>query len=333
MKLRFPAAFIALTAITVGCGTNAPKGRTPLRIALARSVFTYLPVYLAEPLGFYREENLSVTLEEFPGGAKAMEAVLGGSADIAAGFYEHAIQMAAEGRSIRSFVTMLRYPGMALVVSPKAHRRITRIEDLKGVVLGVGTPGSPTHFYLNYLLSRHGIHAADAKVVGIGAPASAAAALEHGTVDAAVVGGALVILRQRFPNLVVLAESFSPEGVRQSLETDEYPGATLLAPVGWLQQNAVTARHMARAITKTLVWLHEHTAEEVLAKLPPQARTSDETDLASLKLFLPLFSRDGRMNGTTAPAVRRVLAVSLERVRTAAIDLVQTYTNEFLETQ
>jgi NitT/TauT family transport system substrate-binding protein len=181
MRVGFVAVLAVLAVLGVsllGCGEGSSANTSRLRVALARSPFTYLPVYLAEPLGFYRDENLSVTLEEFPGGAKAVEAVLGGSADIAAGFYEHAIQMAAEGRPFRAFVTMLQYPGMALVVSPKASRRIARIEDLKNTLVGVGTPGSPTHFYLNYLLSRHGIKPADVAVVGVGSPATAAAAVE-----------------------------------------------------------------------------------------------------------------------------------------------------------
>jgi NitT/TauT family transport system substrate-binding protein len=330
MRVGFMAALTTLAVSLSGCGDRSPAAAFRIRVALARSPYTYLPVYLAEPLGFYRDEHLAVTLEEFPGGAKAVEAVLGGSADIAAGFYEHTIQMAAEGRPFRSFVTMLRYPGMALVVSPKASRRIARIEDLKNAIVGVGTPGSPTHFYLNYLLSRHGMKPGDVAVVGVGAPATAAAAVEHGKVDAAVVGGALVVLQQRYPALVVLAESFSQEGVRQSLQVDEYPGATLLAPASWLQQNASAARHMARAILRTLDWIHAHTPEQLRQELPPAYRTDEQTDLASLRLFLPLFSHDGRMNPASASAARRVLAVSVDKVRDSNIDLEQTYTNAFV---
>jgi NitT/TauT family transport system substrate-binding protein len=330
MRPGFIAAFAILALALSGCGDGATANTSRIRVALARSPYTYLPVYLAEPLGFYRDENLSVTLEEFPGGAKAVEAVVGGSADIAAGFYEHAIQMTAEGRPFRAFVTMLRYPGMALVVSEKASRRIARIEDLKNATVGVGTPGSPTHFYLNYLLASHGLKPTDVAVVGIGAPAAAAAAVEHGTVDAAVVGGALVILQRRQPRLVVLAESFSPEGVRQSLQVDEYPGATLLAPTAWLQRNVLAAQRMTRAILRTLDWIHGHNPDQIRQELPPAYRTDEDTDLRSLRLFLPLFSRDGRMRGVSAAAAQRVLAVSVDKVRDSRINLEQTYTNDFL---
>ena len=71
----------------------------------------YLPTTLAQELGFYKEEGLDVELQDFAGGAKALQALVGGSADVVSGFYDHTIQMAAEGRELVAFVTMLRYPG------------------------------------------------------------------------------------------------------------------------------------------------------------------------------------------------------------------------------
>ena len=56
----------------------------------------------------------------FAGGAKALQALVGGSADVVSGFYDHTIQMAAEGREIVAFVTMLRFPGLVLVTSPQS---------------------------------------------------------------------------------------------------------------------------------------------------------------------------------------------------------------------
>src|SRR5215470_3426151 len=187
-----PSKSIALLLLFV-CSAWACASRgttTKIRLAVARSPFTYLPAYLAESLGFYRDEGLTVEVAELAGGAQAIQSVIGGSADVAAGFYEHAIEMTVAGKPLQSFVMMLRYPGMALVVSPKASRAIEQIADLKGLRVGVGTPGSPTHFYLNYLLSQHGMSGDDVGVVGIGAPQTAALAVEAGKVDAAVVGAA-----------------------------------------------------------------------------------------------------------------------------------------------
>ena len=69
-----------------------------------------LPTTLAQALGYYEAEGLDVELQDFEGGAKALQALIGGSADVVSGYYDHTIQMAAEGREFVAFVTMLRYP-------------------------------------------------------------------------------------------------------------------------------------------------------------------------------------------------------------------------------
>jgi len=324
------ALLVLLTACAaLACGSRHAE-TTRIRLAVARSPFTYLPVYLAEPLGYYKDEGLAVEIAQFSGGAQSIQSVIGGSADIAAGFYEHAIEMTVAGKPLQAFVTMLRYPGMALVVSPKASHAVEKIEDLKGLRVGVGTPGSPTHFYLNYLLSQHGLRGDDVGVVGIGAPATAALAVEAGKVDAAVVGAAMIVLRQRVPQLRVLAESFSLDGVRQSLGADEYPGATLLATREWLQAHEDSGRRLARAIVRGLQFIQSHQPAEILDRLPAEYHTDPDTDLATMRAFKPLFSVDGRMVAATADTVRRVLSTSLENVRDAQLDLQRTYTNDLL---
>ena len=104
----------------------------------------YLPTTLAQELGMYREEGLEVELQDFAGGAKALQALVGGSADVVSGFYDHTIQMAAEGRALTAFVTMIRFPGLVLVTSPQSAATVTSIENLKGKgPSGVTTPPDP----------------------------------------------------------------------------------------------------------------------------------------------------------------------------------------------
>jgi hypothetical protein len=45
---------------------------------------------------------------------------------------------------------------------------------------------------------------------------------------------------------------------------------------------------------------------------------------------MPMFSPDGLMEASGADIVRTLLAASMEKVRTAPIDVSKTYTNEFL---
>ena len=79
----------------------------------------YLPTMLAEQLGEYKKAGLQVELINFKGGSQALTAVLGGSADVVSGYFDHCVNLAAKGQHMQAFVVYDRYPGFALVVSPK----------------------------------------------------------------------------------------------------------------------------------------------------------------------------------------------------------------------
>src|SRR5262245_59172553 len=148
------ASFVFLSGDA--CNHAPQSGAARVRIAIGgQNQLIYLPTTLARELGFYREEGVDVELQDHAGGSKALQAMVGGSADVVSGFYDHTIQMAAEGREFLAFVTILRYPGLVLATSPTTS--VTKIADLKGKVAGVTTPGSSSHMLLTFLLHRNGV--------------------------------------------------------------------------------------------------------------------------------------------------------------------------------
>ena len=155
-----------------------------VRLALGSQIeFMNLPITLAQELGFFRQENLDVAIATTGSGSKSLEALLGGSADVVVGSHDHAVQMAAEGRSLRSFVVIMRYPGSVAVLSPAGAKKIRRVEDLKGATVGVTSPGSSFHFFINYLLIKHGRSPEDVSIVSLGGNMSRVAAIAHSKVD------------------------------------------------------------------------------------------------------------------------------------------------------
>lgn len=140
------AALISLLAFgaTVSCTNihHAEQTAVPLRIAFTNIPLSYAPVILADSLGFYKNEGLSATIDTFPNGAKTMQALLGGSADIGTGSYDQNIQIAAEGRDVKSFTLIALHPSRAVILTRRGKAKIHRIEDLKGTAVGVGGFGS-----------------------------------------------------------------------------------------------------------------------------------------------------------------------------------------------
>ena len=292
----------------------------------------YLPATLAQQLGFYESSGVHVQIEDTGAGSKSLQAILGGSADVASGFYDHTIQMAAEGKQVTSFVAQTRYPGGVLVTSPQAAARIQRIADLKGANIGVTAPGSSSHFFVNHLLVSNGLKTDDVQIIGTGGGRARIAAIESGRVDAGVLyEPSASVLMKRAPGARLLADARTAEGVRALLGAAEYPSAVFYATGGWLKQNGQAARRMAQAMRETLAWIAAHSAAEIAAKMPASLIGEDrDVYVQALTRVKPMYSPDGVMRPEPAEAVRKVLALSLEKVRAARIDLAQTYTNEFV---
>src|SRR5260370_25948439 len=111
---------------------------------------------------------------QIAGSSKVLQALVGGSADVGGGVYEQTIQMAAEGRDIVSFASLLRSPNFALAVAP-GHASRT-MADLRGTIAGVSSRGSPSQVYLNQLLLGSRVAPARVRRVGVRTVANTAAA-------------------------------------------------------------------------------------------------------------------------------------------------------------
>jgi NitT/TauT family transport system substrate-binding protein len=324
--------------LSVACGRPGNQsGRSVaakvVRIAIGgQSQLLYLPTTLAQELGFYASEGLQVELQDHAGGSKALQALLGGSADVVSGFYDHTIQMQAEGRELTAFVSMLRFPGLVLVTSPQAAPRVKTIADLKGGIAGVTAAGSSSHMLLSYLLQRQGIASDRVSIAAIGGAATAIAAVEHGKVDAGMVGEpAFTVIQRRNPTVRILADLRHAEGVQQAFGTATYPGSVLYAPGKWIREERDTTQRLARALVKTLEWMHAHSPEDIAARTPAGFRGEDQAlYVEALTHSMPMFSPDGLMAGDGAESVRKLLAESMEKVRNTKIDMSKTFTNEFV---
>src|SRR6188508_362552 len=232
------------------------------------SCLCYLPTMLAKQLGEYEKAGVNIDVVEFKGGSEALKAVIGGSADVVSGYFDHCVNLAAKGQHLQSFVVYDRYPGFALVVSPKYTNEIKSIKDLAGRKVGVTAPGSSTDFFLKFLLKKNGLDPTSASVIGVGLNATAVAAMEQGLVEAAVMADpAVTLLQGSHSDLRILADTRTQ---KDTLETfgGEYPGGSLYSTVAWIKGHEKEVQALTNAIVNTLNWIHSHSPEEIMAKMP-----------------------------------------------------------------
>src|SRR5215212_7999565 len=217
------AAFSTLVLLTGFAAAQGAKSRVTIAVGGA-GCLCYLPTMLAQQLGEYEKAGLEVELINFKGGSQALTAVIGGSADVVSGYFDHCVNLAAKNQALEAFVVYDRYPGLALVVGPKQTGKINSVADLKDKKVGVSAPGSSTDFFLKYLLSKNGVDPNSVGVIGIGLAATAVAAMEQGSVDAAVMlDPAITQMQGRNKDLKLLSDTRTQHDT-MAVFGGEYPG-------------------------------------------------------------------------------------------------------------
>ncbi|HZS82963.1 MAG TPA: ABC transporter substrate-binding protein [Stellaceae bacterium] len=329
---RRRAGAVLAAALLVAAGAALPaRAAEKVKIAVGgESCVCYLPTILTRELGYYKEAGLDVELIDFKGGSTALTAVLGGSADVVSGFYDHTVELAAKHKAMQSIVIFDKLPGLVLTVSPKETANIKTLADLVGKHVGVSAPGSSTDFFLKYLLRKNGLDPNKVAVVGIGNGAPSIAAMEQDQVQAGVlVEPAVTELQSRHPDLRILSDTRT-EAETQKVFGGDYPAGALYTQTSWVEAHKDAAQRLADAIVHTLVWIKGHTPEEIMAKMPKAFTSSDpKTYLAALKNMLPTYSTTGLMDPKGAEAVLAVFSESVPEIKNAHIDVTKTYTNEF----
>jgi NitT/TauT family transport system substrate-binding protein len=313
-----PAPALAQSKVTIAVGGGA--------------CLCYLPTVLAKQLGEYEKAGLAVELVDLKGGSDALRAVLGGSADVVSGYFDHCVNLAARKQELVSFVVYDRYPGEVLLVSPARTTEIKSVKDLAGKKVGVSAPGSSTDFFLKFLLKKNGVDPASVAVIGVGLGATAVAAAEQGQIDALVtLDPTVTVLQGSHSDLRILSDTRTAKDTLDVF-AGEYPGGALYSTAAWVKDHEKEAQALTEAILNTLAWIHSHSAEEIMAKMPPEiVGKNKELYLAALKNTIAMYSESGKMDPKGADAVLAVFSEGSPEVAKANIDVTKTYTNTFVE--
>ena len=328
---RVCVLFTFSVVMLLGChGSDARLGEQTVRIAIHRDPITSFPVRISQNLGYYRRENIKVELSEVGGGSKALEALLGGSVDVAVGSVSDVILLAAQGHQVRCFYLLYTRPIVALGVAPGLIAKIRSIRDLKGHTIGVSASGSASQQILNFLLSSNGLSPNDVSTVAVGMSSSSVAALEHGTVDAGIlIGSAITNFEDRHPDSRFLADTRTAAATQSVFGSEDLPSLALVAKDEWLRTNPDTARRLVRAVRDGMRWMKENSPEQIREAIPESARMSAaSSDYRAIRDTQQVVSPNGIMTTDGPLHIAHLLDVS--GVHVGNLDVSRLYTNEFV---
>ena len=327
-------ALLALACLGVSAGASAQTGaleRRDVHLAVGgKASLYYLPLTVAEQLGYFKDEGLDLKISDFAGGAQSLRAVVGGSADVVAGAYEHTINMQAQKQALIAFVQMGRLPQISVGIATTKAASYRSPRDLKGLKVGVSAPGSSTNILFNYFISRDGLKPNDVAVIGVGTGAGAIAALKNGQIDAISNADPIMTKLEQDGAIKVIADWRTVKGTEQTFG-GQLPAAALYAPVRFVRENPNSIQALTTAIVRANRWIAGASATDVARVVPESYLLGDR----ALYLFAydkvkEAFSRDGVISGAGARATLTVLAGYNPNIKPSEIKLADTYTNEFV---
>jgi NitT/TauT family transport system substrate-binding protein len=232
-----------------------------------KNLLYYLPLTIAEQLGYFKAEGLDVTIVDFAGGSKALQAVVGGSADVVSGAFEHTINMQFKGQPMRAFVLQGAAPQIVLGVNPKTLPNFKTVADLKGKKVGVSAPGSSTNVMVNFALAKVGLKPSDVSIVGVGTGNGAVAAMRSGQIDAMSNLDPVITLLQRSGDLKIVSDT------RKVAESERVfggpmPAGCLYAPQAFIDKNPATTQALTNAMVRALKWIQTAGAADIIKTVP-----------------------------------------------------------------
>lgn len=304
--------------------------KTKVAIAVGgKASFYYLPLTLAEQLGYFKAEGLEVEISDFAGGARALQAVVGGSADVVSGAYEHTINLQNKGQMFQAFVLQGRAPQIALGISNKTLPGYKSVADLKGKKIGVTAPGSSTNMMANLVLSRAGIKAGDVSFIGVGTSAGALTALRSGQIDAICNIDPVMTMLEQKGDVRVVFDTRTLKGTKEVFG-GPMPAACLYAPMEFLQKNPNTAQALTNAIVHGLKWLQTAGPSDIIKTVPESYLLGDRgLYLASFDKVRESIALDGVFPEEGGKTALRALASFDATLKADKIDLAKTWTNQF----
>ncbi|MDO5531540.1 ABC transporter substrate-binding protein [Sutterella sp.] len=327
------AAAAAATAVGMPRGVWAAEPeRKAVTIAVGgKNLYYYLPMALADWMGFYKEEGLDVKVVDFQGGSKSLQAVVGGSADVVSGAFEHTLMMQTKRQRMTAFALQDRAPQCVFVMNKATMGNEMDPAKLKGKRIGVSAPGSSTHVIVNFVMQRAGVKPNEFSVIGVGTGAGAVAAIRAGQIDAMVCLDPVITQLTRDNAISIVTDTRVIEE-SDALYGGPMVGGCLYAPEVFVKENPETCQRLTNALIRSLKMIEKVSPEELMKHVPKAAF------LGNPGLYADCFlnnrrsmSTDGRFPQGCVETAAKALASVTPKLAEFQFDAAACFTNKFAD--
>jgi NitT/TauT family transport system substrate-binding protein len=219
-------------------------------VGLSSVNVAFLPVYVTEAKGFFKDEGLDVLLVLFNAGATNLQALIGGDIHIMGSAFVETIGGRAAGVDIKNFWGVCNIMPFQLFSQPD----FKSMKQAKGKRFAISRFGSLTDFLTRATLRHFGVDAKDVTILQIGSTPARFAALSAKAVDASIVWFPVteIAKSQGYNKLLDLKEIFP-----------EWPYETFAAKESYLHKERDQVTKFLRAHQKGVKYTMENKADAV----------------------------------------------------------------------
>jgi NitT/TauT family transport system substrate-binding protein len=228
----------------------APPSHGKLIVGLSSVNVAFLPVYVTEAKGFFKDEGLDVLLVLFNAGATNLQALIGGDVHIMGSAFVETLGGRAAGVDVKNFWGICNIMPFQLYSQPD----FKSMKQAKGKRFAISRFGSLTDFLTRATLRHFGVDAKDVTILQIGSTPARFAALSAKGVDASIVWFPVteIAKSQGYNKLLDLKEIFP-----------EWPYETFAAKESYLAKEREQVTKFLRAYQRGIKYTVENKSDAV----------------------------------------------------------------------
>ena len=294
-----------------------------------KASLAYLPLTIADQLGFFRDEGLEVQINDYADAATSTQALLAGAADLCSGSFERTLNLQSKNQMVKAFVLQSRTPQIAFGVSTRNLSAGASVADLRGKKVGVMALDSSASLMTQMLLLKAGLNIQDVSLVLVGSTGAALSAIRSGQIDALCSPDPAMTMLEQKGDVKIISDARSLRGASE-LFGGSMPSACLYASSDFVLKNANTCQAITHAIVHSLKWLQTAGPGDIIKTVPDNYLLGDRAlYLASFNKIRQCISLDGVLPEDGPITALKALSRFDSSLQQAKIDVKKTYTNAF----
>jgi NitT/TauT family transport system substrate-binding protein len=236
-------------------GILAHPSQAKIVIGLSSVNIAFLPVYVSQERGFFKDEGLDVVFVMFNAGSTNLQALMGGDVQMMGSAFVETLGGRAAGFDIKNFWGICNSMPFELY----SHGNFRSLKESKGKRFAISRFGSLTDFLTRATLQHHGVDPKDVTILQIGSTPARFAALSAGAVDASVMWFPVteIAKSQGFRKLFDLKDIFP-----------EWPYETFAAREPWLAKEKTDVTKFLRAYQRGVkhTWDNKDDSVKIMRK-------------------------------------------------------------------